>query len=234
MYCICSFAASIFSYNCFLCFQIFLAKLTNKFRWKAMLITDSRVRTMNEILNSIKLIKMYAWEDSFEKKVAGKNPGCCVLTLSCRFQFISGQSWKPQKLKGKCLHLCRDLEVVERFTQKCLTLLVFLSRQLVPSCYSDGARWTNIEISKFTRRGKKKKTVSKHVISLVGLRKNEKKKLRLVNYIQNINTSITSIIPTIATVLTFTVHTLLGLSLNTSEVSTAALQQPELTWPHRD
>lgn len=36
-----------------------------------MLITDSRVRTMNEILNSIKLIKMYAWEDSFEKKIAG-------------------------------------------------------------------------------------------------------------------------------------------------------------------
>lgn len=51
--------------------QFFLAKLINKFRWKAMLITDSRVRTMNEILNSIKLIKMYAWEDSFEKKIAG-------------------------------------------------------------------------------------------------------------------------------------------------------------------
>uniref|UniRef100_A0A671TJS5 ATP binding cassette subfamily C member 12 n=1 Tax=Sparus aurata TaxID=8175 RepID=A0A671TJS5_SPAAU len=111
------------TYIIFVPVQIFLAKLTNKFRWKAMLITDSRVRTMNEILNSIKLIKMYAWEDSFEKKVAG-------------------------------------------------------------------------------------------------LRKNEKKKLWLVNYIQNINTSITSIIPTIATVLTFTVHTLLGLSLNTSEAFT--------------
>lgn len=46
-----------------------------------MLITDSRVRTMNEILNSIKLIKMYAWEDSFEKKVAGKKPGCCLLLV---------------------------------------------------------------------------------------------------------------------------------------------------------
>lgn len=111
------------TYIIFVPVQIFLAKLTNKFRWKAMLITDSRVRTMNEILNSIKLIKMYAWEDSFEKKVAG-------------------------------------------------------------------------------------------------LRKNERKKLRLVNYIQNINTSITSIIPTIATVLTFTVHTLLGLRLNTSEAFT--------------
>lgn len=52
-------------------FQFFLAKLINMFRWKAILITDSRVRTMNEILNSIKLIKMYAWENSFEEKIAG-------------------------------------------------------------------------------------------------------------------------------------------------------------------
>lgn len=36
-----------------------------------MMLTDSRVRTTNEILNSIKLIKMYAWEDSFGKKIAG-------------------------------------------------------------------------------------------------------------------------------------------------------------------
>uniref|UniRef100_A0A3Q1CIN7 ATP-binding cassette, sub-family C (CFTR/MRP), member 12 n=1 Tax=Amphiprion ocellaris TaxID=80972 RepID=A0A3Q1CIN7_AMPOC len=78
-------------------------QLINRFRWKAMQVTDSRVRTMNEILSSIKLIKMYAWEDSFEKKV-------------------------------------------------------------------------------------------KHI--------------RIVSYIQNINTSITSIIPTLATVLTFLVHTL--------------------------
>lgn len=46
-----------------------------------MLITDGRVRTMNEILNSIKLIKMYAWEDSFEKKIAGKMLDSSVLTF---------------------------------------------------------------------------------------------------------------------------------------------------------
>uniref|UniRef100_A0A8C4GXV0 ATP-binding cassette, sub-family C (CFTR/MRP), member 12 n=1 Tax=Dicentrarchus labrax TaxID=13489 RepID=A0A8C4GXV0_DICLA len=96
--------------------------------WKAILITDSRVRTMNEILNSIKLIKMYAWEDSFETKIAG-------------------------------------------------------------------------------------------------LRKTEKKHLQSVSYVQNINTSITSIIPTLATVLTFIVHTLLGLGLSTSDVSTTAVQR---------
>lgn len=47
-----------------------------------MLMTDSRVHTMNEILKSIKLIKMYAWEDSFEKKIAGTKLGSHMLTLS--------------------------------------------------------------------------------------------------------------------------------------------------------
>lgn len=48
-----------------------MARIINKFRWRTILITDNRVRTMNEILNSIKLIKMYAWEESFQGKVAG-------------------------------------------------------------------------------------------------------------------------------------------------------------------
>ncbi|XP_063336137.1 ATP-binding cassette sub-family C member 12 isoform X2 [Pelmatolapia mariae] len=113
----------VLTYLIFVPVQISSAKLINKFRWKSLLITDSRVRTMNEILNSIKLIKMYAWEDSFEKTIAG-------------------------------------------------------------------------------------------------LRKNEKKQLQKVSYVQNLNTSITSIIPTIATVLTFLVHTLLGLPLSTSDAFT--------------
>lgn len=62
-------------YILFSSLQFLLARLINKFRWKAILITDSRVRTMNEILNSIKLIKMYAWEESFEKKIAGETNG---------------------------------------------------------------------------------------------------------------------------------------------------------------
>uniref|UniRef100_A0AAX7T572 ATP-binding cassette, sub-family C (CFTR/MRP), member 12 n=1 Tax=Astatotilapia calliptera TaxID=8154 RepID=A0AAX7T572_ASTCA len=114
----------IFTYLIFVPVQIFLAKLINKFRWKSLLITDSRVRTMNEILNSIKLIKMYAWEDSFEK-------------------------------------------------------------------------------------------------TITGLRKNEKKQLQKVSYVQTINISIANILPSIATILTFLVHTLLGLPLSTSDAFTA-------------
>ncbi|KAK9542217.1 hypothetical protein VZT92_000096 [Zoarces viviparus] len=103
--------------------QFGLAKLMNKFRWNTVLITDSRVRTMNEILNSIKLIKMYAWEDSFEEKITG-------------------------------------------------------------------------------------------------LRKDEKKELRKVSYVQNANTSITSIIPSFSIILTFLVHTSLSMKLNTTDAFT--------------
>lgn len=57
-------------------------------------------------------------------------------------------------------------------------------------------------------------------VSITGLRKTEKKHMERVSYVQNINTSITSIIPTLATVLTFILHTSLDFSLNTSDVST--------------
>ncbi|XP_061670835.1 ATP-binding cassette sub-family C member 12 isoform X2 [Syngnathoides biaculeatus] len=111
------------TYSVFVPIQFLMAKLINKFRHKAIVMTDSRVRIMNEILNSIKLIKMYAWEDSFQKKITE-------------------------------------------------------------------------------------------------LRKTEKKHLRIASYIQNANTSITSIIPTLATVLTFLLHTLLGWKLNITEAFT--------------
>lgn len=62
-------------------------------------------------------------------------------------------------------------------------------------------------------------------VSLADLRKNEKEEMQRVSYVQNANTSIASIIPTLATVLTFIVHTSLGLSLNTSDVSLTAEQQ---------
>ncbi|XP_043350868.1 ATP-binding cassette sub-family C member 12 isoform X5 [Dermochelys coriacea] len=51
--------------------EMLMAKLTSIFRRAAMSVTDTRVRTMNEILTCIKLIKMYAWEKSFAKAIKG-------------------------------------------------------------------------------------------------------------------------------------------------------------------
>ncbi|KAL5004806.1 hypothetical protein ScPMuIL_018262 [Solemya velum] len=48
-----------------------ISRLTAFFRKKCIEVTDKRVRMMNELLTSIKLIKMYAWEDPFSKTVCG-------------------------------------------------------------------------------------------------------------------------------------------------------------------
>uniref|UniRef100_A0A8C1JB33 ATP-binding cassette, sub-family C (CFTR/MRP), member 12 n=1 Tax=Cyprinus carpio TaxID=7962 RepID=A0A8C1JB33_CYPCA len=61
----------ILVYLIFLPIQISIARLIGVFRRRAVSVTDRRVRTMNEVLTCIKLIKMYAWEESFEKTVTG-------------------------------------------------------------------------------------------------------------------------------------------------------------------
>ncbi|XP_075955733.1 ATP-binding cassette sub-family C member 12-like [Anarhichas minor] len=111
------------TYLIFIPVQYGIGKLLKTLRLNTVLINDSRVCTMNEIINSIKLIKMYAWEDSFEKKITG-------------------------------------------------------------------------------------------------FRKNEMKELQKVSYVQNANISIVGIIPTLATILTFIVHTSLSLKLNTTDAFT--------------
>ncbi|XP_060767544.1 ATP-binding cassette sub-family C member 12 [Neoarius graeffei] len=58
-------------YLIFLPVQFFVGLLIRMFRKKAISVTDQRVRTTNEVLTCIKLIKMYAWEESFEKKITG-------------------------------------------------------------------------------------------------------------------------------------------------------------------
>ncbi|KAM7424805.1 hypothetical protein PAMA_000930 [Pampus argenteus] len=53
----------------FILMQFVFARLINMCQQRTVSITDSRVRTINEVLTCIKLIKMYVWEDSFEKKI---------------------------------------------------------------------------------------------------------------------------------------------------------------------
>ncbi|XP_039650096.1 multidrug resistance-associated protein 9-like [Perca fluviatilis] len=52
----------------FIVLQFVSARLINRFQKKAGEITDSRVRSINEVLSCIKLIKMYVWEESFYRK----------------------------------------------------------------------------------------------------------------------------------------------------------------------
>merc|ERR1712223_609041 len=47
----------------------FIANYTRTYQQKQMKHKDSRVKTMNEILQGIKIIKLYGWEPSFENQV---------------------------------------------------------------------------------------------------------------------------------------------------------------------
>ncbi|XP_033637668.1 multidrug resistance-associated protein 5-like [Asterias rubens] len=53
----------------FFSIQAFLAKINVRIRQKCVVFTDQRTRLMNELLNCIKLVKMYSWEESFAKKI---------------------------------------------------------------------------------------------------------------------------------------------------------------------
>nr|XP_046237998.1 ATP-binding cassette sub-family C member 4-like isoform X2 [Scatophagus argus] len=50
--------------------QTMFGRLFSKFRSKTASLTDSRIRTMNEVVSGIRIIKMYAWEKPFAALVS--------------------------------------------------------------------------------------------------------------------------------------------------------------------
>lgn len=129
--------------------------LIRLFRKKAITVTDKRVRTMNEVLTCIKLIKMYAWEESFEKKITGTSldffrPGCQLILY-----IINVTPFPPPSLS----------------------------------------------------------------FPFADIRKYEKLLLEKAGYTQSLNSSFTTVVPSLATILTFIAHTALRLPLHPSTVS---------------
>lgn len=57
----------IFFAAVFLC--MFAAKFIMKYRIEASIYTDARVTRMREVLNNMKMIKFYAWEDAYESDI---------------------------------------------------------------------------------------------------------------------------------------------------------------------
>ncbi|RZF41687.1 hypothetical protein LSTR_LSTR011622 [Laodelphax striatellus] len=67
--------------------QYFMSRCTGYFRGKALSVCDTRIRLVSEILQCIKLIKMYAWESTFAYNLHGirkKEMRLLHLTAYCR------------------------------------------------------------------------------------------------------------------------------------------------------
>lgn len=63
-------------------FQMFVSRLTAYFRRKCVATTDERVQKMNEVLNYIKFIKMYAWVKPFSQNVQSEFPQSVNVSFS--------------------------------------------------------------------------------------------------------------------------------------------------------
>ncbi|XP_066266620.1 ATP-binding cassette sub-family C member 5-like [Branchiostoma lanceolatum] len=61
----------VFTFLLFLPLQGLFGKIVAVIRRKCVRVTDKRVRMMSEMLTSVKLIKMYAWERPFAKTISG-------------------------------------------------------------------------------------------------------------------------------------------------------------------
>jgi len=48
---------------------LFISQITVIYQVKQMKQKDLRIRLMNEVLNGVKVIKLYAWEDHFQEDV---------------------------------------------------------------------------------------------------------------------------------------------------------------------
>ncbi|CAH3114175.1 unnamed protein product [Pocillopora meandrina] len=51
-------------------FQVYVGRFFAKMRSKTAVLTDERIKMMNEIISGMRVIKMYTWEESFAKLVA--------------------------------------------------------------------------------------------------------------------------------------------------------------------
>lgn len=81
-----------FRHDCFFV-QMFVSRLTAYFRRKCVSVTDERVQKMNEVLNYIKFIKMYAWVKAFSQNLQSKYSAhlrtlalCLIYNNSYHFQ----------------------------------------------------------------------------------------------------------------------------------------------------
>ena len=71
-----------------------LALLCLQFQVKQMRQKDRRIRLMNEVLNGVKVIKLYAWEDHFQEDVNSiRHKELVTLKHTAYLNAISAFTW---------------------------------------------------------------------------------------------------------------------------------------------
>lgn len=81
---------------------------------------DSRIKLMNEILNGIKVLKLYAWENSFKEKVlAIRQKELNVLRKTAYLGALSTMAWTSAPFLVGLVHMSGSwLCCVELIVQK--------------------------------------------------------------------------------------------------------------------
>ncbi|XP_076072760.1 multidrug resistance-associated protein 1-like isoform X1 [Mytilus galloprovincialis] len=71
-----------------------IAKKNRDLQMKQMRLKDSRIKLMNEVLNGIKVLKLYAWEPSFEKQILDiRNKELVVLRRMAYLNAVVSFTW---------------------------------------------------------------------------------------------------------------------------------------------
>lgn len=154
-----------------------------------MSITDSRVQKMNEILNYIKFIKMYAWVKAFSQTVRRKCP------------VFASRGFLRTPILPHLLEFCLKSHG--------------MSHAILNSSLTQMNR--NAQYSPF--RSFSGMRLNYKFLSLVtGIREEERLILERAGYFQSITVGVAPIVVVIASVATFSTHMLLGYDLNAAQV----------------
>ncbi|XP_041834872.1 ATP-binding cassette sub-family C member 4-like [Melanotaenia boesemani] len=118
--------------------QTMFGRLFSKFRSKTAALTDSRIRTMNEVVSGIRIIKMYAWEKPFSALVSEVRRkeiskimkssylrGLNMASFFCASKIILLVTFTVYVLLGNTISASRVFVTVSLYTAVRLTVTLF-------------------------------------------------------------------------------------------------------------
>ncbi|KAE8278604.1 Multidrug resistance-associated protein 4 [Larimichthys crocea] len=118
--------------------QTMFGRLFSKFRSKTAALTDNRIRTMNEVVSGIRIIKMYAWEKPFAALVSEVRRkeiskimkssylrGLNMASFFCASKIIVFITFTLYVLLGNTISASRVFVTVSLYTSVRLTVTLF-------------------------------------------------------------------------------------------------------------